>query len=63
MKYLQEIAVLALVIIAATSVYKIFRHKHHCHKRDNVVIQHAAGSSDGPGPFGTTKHKPSKLHD
>ncbi len=50
MKYLQEIAVAALVVIAATSVYKIMRHKHHCHKRDDVTIQNASGS--GPGPFG-----------
>ena len=38
MKYLQEIGVLALVVIAATSVYKIV-HKQYHHKHHEVEIQ------------------------
>jgi len=38
MKYLREIAVCALVVIAAAAVYKI-AHKHYRHKHHEVAIQ------------------------
>lgn len=56
MKYLREIGVLALVVIAATSVYKIV-HKHYHHKHHEVTIQRATGLRNGPGPFGNYNHK------
>lgn len=40
MKYLQEIAVLALVVIAATSVYEVVKKHHRHNKHQDVKIQH-----------------------
>jgi hypothetical protein len=43
MKYMREIATIALVVIAAAAVYKVVHHRHHHWNRynDNVKIQGA----------------------
>jgi len=37
--------------LVALQLYKTVK-KNHNHKPEQVVIQHAAGASEGPGPFG-----------
>jgi len=51
MKYIREIIVLLILIIGSAAVVQNCK-KNHNHKPEQVVIQHAAGASEGPGPFG-----------
>jgi len=54
MKYIREIIVLLILIIGSAAVVQNCK-KNHNHKPEQVVIQHAAGASEGPGPFGWSK--------
>jgi hypothetical protein len=51
MKYIREIIAILIIIIGATALLQNCK-KNHKHKPESVVIQHAAGPSQGPGPFG-----------
>ena len=49
MKYIKEIITILVIIIGGAAVIQNCKKNHH---HDQVVIQHAAGASEGPGPFG-----------
>jgi len=51
MKYIREIIAILIIIIGSAAVIQNCKNNHK-HKPEQVVIQHAAGAGNGPGPFG-----------
>jgi len=49
MKYIKEIITILVIIIGGAALVQNCKKNH---RHDQVVIQHAAGASNGPGPFG-----------